>query len=217
MGNYEGPRVQGVTTDALFRTAAFVAAVALVGAPYWSLAAQAGISIARAAYEAAKARKQGLARFAAAGLLVAAGWGKIPLPTFAVPATASLEVETPSDAMQQTVQPIANAIKGMPMGDRVLWAQLWSKAALVAAGDVVSTEVVFTDTKSLRAFTVLALEIGWRRIGGHRPGEREGLREAVEAAFAQVLGTAEVPVSKDLRERYAELCRAIAWAGLNAG
>lgn len=205
-----------MTTDALFRTAAFVAAVALVGAPYWSLAAQAGISLARAAYEAAKARKQGIARVAAAGLLIGAAWGKVPLPTFTAPA-ATVTVETPSEAMQSTVQPIAAAMRAMPMGDRVLWAQLWNKAALVAAGDVVSTEVVFTDTKSLRAFTVLALEIGWRRIGGHKPGEHKGLREAVEAAFAQVLGTAEVPVTKDLRERYAELCRAIAWAGLNAG
>jgi hypothetical protein len=76
---------------------------------------------------------------------------------------------------------------------------------------------VFTDTKSLRSFTVIALEIAWRRLGGNQPGQYPGLREATEAAFAEVLGKAEVGVTKDLRERYAELCRAIAWAGVGKG
>lgn len=119
--------------------------------------------------------------------------------------------------MQAVVSPIAAAMKAMPMSDRMLWAHLWSKSAVVVAGDAVSTEVVFTDTRSLRLFTVLALDLGWRRIGGNLPGEHKGLREATEAAFAQVLGTAEVPVTKDLRARYVELCRAIAWAGVNGG
>jgi hypothetical protein len=91
---------------------------------------------------------------------------------------------------------------------------LWSKAAIVVAGDAVSTEVVFTDTRSLRLFTVIALEIGWRRIGGNEPGKLAGLREATEAAFAGVLGTDVVPVTKDMRSRYADLCRALAWAAL---
>jgi hypothetical protein len=88
---------------------------------------------------------------------------------------------------------------------------------VVVAGDAVSTEVVFSDTKSLRAFTVLALEIGWRRIGANQPGKYAGLREATEAAFAGVIGMNEVPVTKDVRTRYAELCKAIAWAGVNGG
>lgn len=205
-----------MSVDALLRAGAIAAAVAILVAPQWGAIASAAIRIAQATRDATRAHAKTAGRVAAAGLLVAAAWGKVPLPTFTAPA-ATVTVETPSEAMQTTVQPIAAAMRAMPMGDRVLWAQLWNKAALVAAGDVVSTEVVFTDTKSLRAFTVLALEIGWRRIGGHKPGEHKGLREAVEAAFAQVLGTAEVPVTKDLRERYAELCRAIAWAGLNAG
>ena len=129
----------------------------------------------------------------------------------------TIHVETPSDAMRTVVQPIASVMRTVPMGDRVLWAHVWNKAAIVVAGDAVSTEVVFTDTRSLRAFTILALDIGWRRIGGNRPGEYAGLRKAVEDSFSQVLGTAEVAVTKDLRERYAELCRAIAWAGIHAG
>lgn len=205
-----------MTFDVALRTAAVIAAVALVGAPYWGVAAQAGIELARAAYEAAKARKQVIVRTAAAGLIVAAAWGKVPLPTMPT-ASVTITVETPSNAMQQVVTPIADALKSAPMGDRMLWAQVWSKAAVVAAGDAVTTEVVFTDTKSLRAFTVIALDIGWRRLGGNQSGKYAGLREATEAAFAQVLGKAEVPVTNELRERYAELCRAIAWAGVNEG
>lgn len=206
-----------MTTDAVIRTAAVVAAVALVVAPKWGAILTAAVRIAEAARAAAKAHGKTVARVAAAALIVGAAWGKVPVPSFSVPVAATFEVATPSDAMQTTVKPIAEAMRTVPTGDRMLWAQLWSKAAVVASGDAVSTEVVFTDTKSLRAFTVLALDIGWRRIGQNRPGEYAGLREAVEAAFAQVLGTAEVAVTKDLRERYAELCRAIAWAGINAG
>ena len=188
-----------------------------MGSPYWSAAAQAAIKAAQLAYEAAKRHRQGITRCAAAGLIVAAAWGKVPMPSLSVPSVRPVAVETPSDAMQRVVTPVAEALKAAPMSDRMLWADLWNKAAVVVAGDAVSTEVVFTDTRSLRAFTVLAVEIGWRRIGGNAPGTLPGLREAVEAAFGQVLGTAEVPVTKDLRARYAELCRAIAWAGVSRG
>ena len=199
------------------RTAAVIAAVALVGSPYLSVAAQAAIRAALLAYDAAKRHKAGLTRTAAAGLIVAAAWGKVPMPSLSVPTVRPVEVVTPSDAMQKVVSPVADALKSAPMSDRMLWADLWSKAALVAAGDAISSEVVFTDTRAMRLFTVLALDIGWRRIGGHKPGQFDGLREATEAAFASVIGTAEVPVTKELRAKYAELCKAIAWAGLNAG
>ena len=123
----------------------------------------------------------------------------------------------PSADMQTTVAPIAAVLKTLPMGDRVLWANLWEKAAVVAAGDAVSTEVVFTDTRSLRLFTVLALDIGWRRIGQHQPGAYKGLREAVEAAMGSALSLEVKPVTADVRASYVDLCRAIAWAGLNGG
>lgn len=206
-----------MNVELALRAAAVAAAIALVGSPYWSAAAQAAIKAALIAYEAAKRHRQGLTRCAAAGLIVAAAWGKVPMPSLSVPTVRPVQVETPSDAMQQVVAQIADALKAAPMGDRMLWAELWNKAAVVAAGDAISTEVVFTDTRAMRAFTVLALDIGWRRIGGNKPGQYAGLREATEAAFAEVLGPAEVPVTKELRAKYAELCRAIAWAGVNAG
>ena len=206
-----------MSVEFALRTAAVIAAVALVGSPYLSVAAQAAIRAAMLAYEATKRNRQALTRTAAAGLIVAAAWGKVPMPSFDVQPARRVQVETPSDAMQKVVSPVAEALRAAPMSDRMLWAELWSKAALVAAGDAISTEVVFTDTRAMRLFTVLALDIGWRRIGGNKPGQFEGLRDATEAAFASVIGTAEVPVTKELRAKYAELCRAIAWAGLNAG
>ena len=123
----------------------------------------------------------------------------------------------PSADMQETVAPVAAVLKTLPMGDRILWANLWEKAAVVAAGDAVTTEVVFTDTRSLRLFTILALDIGWRRIGNHQPGAYKGLREAVEAAMSSVLSLEAKPVTSDVRARYVDVCKAIAWAGLNGG
>ena len=124
---------------------------------------------------------------------------------------------TPSVEMQQLVKPVADAMKSMPAGDRMLWAQTWTKAGVVVAGDAVTTEVVFTDTRSLRAFTALALDIAWRRIGQHAPGSATGLREAVEAAYGQAIGVDVVSVTADVRSRYAAFAKAVAWAGLNGG
>lgn len=196
------------------RIAAVLAAAALLAAPYRAQIQ----ALAYRAVEAGKEKAGLFARVAAAALILAAAWGKVPMPTLALPSVVpAVSVDTPSDEMQRVVTPIADVMKSASAVDRALWAQLWSKAAVVVAGDAVSTEVVFTDTRSLRAFTVLALDIGWRRLGANQAGKYAGLREATEAAFAQVLGPNEVPVTKELRARYAELCKAIAWAGVGKG
>ena len=205
-----------MNADLAFRTAAVIAAVALVGAPYWNVAAQAGIRLARAAYEAAKARRQTAVRVAAAGLIVAAAWGKVPLPTIAVPRANVVVVETPSDAMQAIVADVGKAMAGMNPVDRAVWADTWNKAAIVVEGDATAKEVAFTDTRSLRAFTALALDIAWRRIGGHPSGDAD-LQAAVEAAYLKAMGAATVAVTKDTRVQYAEFARAMAWAGYNKG
>jgi hypothetical protein len=119
--------------------------------------------------------------------------------------------------MQQLVRPVAESLKALPMGDRMLWAQTWNKAATVVAGDAVTTEVVFTDTRSLRMFTTLAIEIAWRRIGQHQPGEIPGLRDAVEEAYNTATGRDVVPVDASVRQRYFDFAKAIAWAGMNGG
>ena len=199
--------------DAVIRTAAVVAAVALLAAPYWHRIAGWVATAAEACY----AERSTLGRIAAALLLIAAAWGKVPLPSMPDAAVPAIVVETPSVEMQGVVAPIAAAMRSMPAGDRLLWAQTWTKAGVVVAGDAVTTEVVFTDTRSLRAFTALALDIAWRRIGQHAPGSNEPLRSAVESAYAAVLGKDVVPVTDDMRARYVELAKAIAWAGQKRG
>ena len=199
--------------ESVIRLAAVVAAVALLAAPYWDKLAGWLSQAAEACY----AERATLARIGAALLLIAAAWGQIPMPRMPAVPAVSVEVETPSVEMQQLVKPVADAMKSMPAGDRMLWAQTWTKAGVVVAGDAVTTEVVFTDTRSLRAFTALALDIAWRRIGQHAPGSVTGLREAVEAAYGQAIGVDVVSVTADVRSRYAAFAKAVAWAGLNGG
>ncbi len=201
-----------MNADTAFRAAAVALAVALAVAPYWPQIRAAAFR----AVEAAKEKAGLLSRVAAIALLLAAAWGKVPMPTLPA-APARVSVETPSADMQTLVQPIADALRGVSAVDRALWAEVWNKAATVAAGDAVTTEVVFTDTRSLRAFTALAIDIGWRRIGGHVPGSNEPLRKAVEAAYGAAVGTDVVPVTADVRGRYVAFCRAVAWAGVGRG
>lgn len=200
--------------DEIIRTVAVVAAAALLAAPYRQ-------QIARLVSEATEAaRKHGstIGRIAAAVLILVAAWGKIPLPSLpSAPAIPAVTIDTPSSAMQSTVRPIADVLKAAPMGDRLLWANLWSKAATVVAGDELGTEVVITDTRALRMFTTLALDIGWRRIGDHKPGTYAGLRQAVEKAMSDTLGLEARPIDAETRAKVVELYRGIAWAGMAGG
>jgi len=191
----------------VFRAVAVALAAALLAAPYrQQIQAAAGRAV-----EAVRAKAGLLGRIAAAGLLIAAAWGKVPLPT--LPSVApQVTVATPSDEMQRLVTPVADALKGLPASDRVLWAALWTKAGVVAAGDAVTAQVAFTDTRGLRDFTALAVDIGWRRIGKHAPGSQESLRAAVEAAYRSAVGKDELPVTSELRGRYVEFANAVAWA-----
>ncbi len=200
--------------ESLIRAAAVVAAAALLAAPYRQ---QIAGYVAKAT-EAAKSNGPALGRFAAAALLIAAAWGKVPMPSLpSTPAVPSYPVSTPSDEMQRLVTPVAKALASLNPADRALWAQTWTKAGVVVAGDAVTTEVAFTDTRSLRAFTALALDIAWRRIGRHQPGEIPGLRDAVEEAYNAAIGRDVVPVDASMRQRFKDFAEAVAWAGMNGG
>lgn len=202
-----------MNADLAFRAVAVALAMVLALAPHRQQIADAAGRL----YAAGKSRSGLIGRFAAIALLIAAAWGKVPLPQLPASPVAPVTVETPSAEMQTWVQPIADALRGASAVDRALWAELWTKAATVAAGDAVTTDVVFTDTRSLRAFTALAVDIAWRRIGQHVPGGNEPLRAAVEAAYAVAVGKDALPVTADLRARYVALCRAVAWAGVGRG
>ena len=193
--------------DHVFRVVAVALAAALLAAPYWQQIKAA----ASRAVEACKAKAGLLGRVIAAGLLIAAASGQVPLPT--LPAVApQVTVATPSDEMQRLVADVAAALKDLPAGDRALWASLWTRAGVVAAGDAVTAQVAFSDTRALRDFTALAVDIGWRRIGKHAAGSQESLRAAVEAAYASAVGKDVTPVTSELRGRYVEFANAVAWA-----
>jgi hypothetical protein len=201
-----------VSTDALLRTLAVCAAVAILAAPYWGVV----VDAFRATADAARANAAGLRRLFAASLIVAAAYGTFQLPTFSgwvnLPAV-TVTVPTPTPELQKLVEPVARALAGASAADRATWAAVWQKAAIVIDAEAKTNTPVFSDVPALRVLTVTALEIGWRRIAGKAPGSLPGLREAVESAMGRVLGSDAVPVTDAMRGSYADVCRAIAWAG----
>ena len=197
-------------SDALLRSLAVIVAVAILAAPYRGLVADA----LQKGAEWVKARAAGLGRLAAAGLIVAAAWGKVPLPEIpGVLNVPAVVVPTPSAEMQKLVEPVAKALAGLPADKRALWAATWSKAALIVEAESATTVAVFPDTPSLRLFTTVALDVAWRRLGDVPPGSVAGLREGVEAAMRSALGLDSVPVTPHVRASYADVAKAIAWAG----
>lgn len=139
---------------------------------------------------------------------------KLTLPSLP---PAAVTVTEPSPEMKAKVSSVAEALRSASAVDRAVWASTWEKAAMVVAGDAVMPEVAFTDTRSLRLFTVLALDISWRRIAGNKSGKYPGLREAVESVLGETVGNEVVPVTPELRRAYSDAARAIAWAGVNRG
>lgn len=199
-----------MTQDDIVRAVAVVAAVALVAAPYHRLILE---RLAEAA-AAAKAHGADIARITAALLIVAALWGKVPVPTLpGVVNVPAVVVPEPTPELQRLVAPVADALASVPADKRQLWAATWSKAAVVVEAEGSTSVAVFTDTPSLRAFTGIALDVAWRRLGNQAPGSVAGLKDAVEAAMRGALGLDSVPVTADTRARYADVARAIAWAG----
>jgi hypothetical protein len=200
-----------VSHETLLRAAAVAVAVALLAAPYWRVV----VDALQAGAAAAQANAQAIGRIVAAGLIVAAAWGALPMPDFnPVVPSVSIDVPEPSAELRQAVEPVRKALAGLSQADRNLWAATWAKAALVVEADGTTSVEAFRDTASLRLFTTVAIDIAWRRIGGHAPGSVDGLREAVEAAMRSALGLDAVPVTPQMRGSYADVARAIAWAGL---
>jgi hypothetical protein len=155
---------------------------------------------------------QRLAIAAVLGYVAAFGVPSLPsLPRVAV------SVTEPTADMKAKVSGVAAALRSASPFDRAQWASVWEKAAIVVAGDAVTAEIAFTDTRSLRGFTVLALDIAWRRIGGNQPGKYPGLREATEAVLGELVGKDVVPVTPEMRRAYSDAARALAWAGIHGG
>lgn len=203
-----------MSNDAIFRAACIAAAVAVGAWPY----REAIRFAAERTAEAIRARKHVIGQVVVIGLLFAAGFGKLPTLSglsVAVP-SMPITVETPSVEMQERVRGVAAALTAANPVDRAVWASVWEKAAVVVSAPE-GEPPIFTDTRSLRGFTVLSLDIAWRRLAGNPPGKYVGLREAVEQVMSQAIGLEVKPVTPELKRAYAEACRAIAWAGVNKG
>ena len=141
---------------------------------------------------------------------------------FGVPASpetkpAPTPVVIPSAAMQTAVADVHRIMSRASVIDRALWAEVWAKAAKTVNGDATDAEVVFTDTRSLRLFNMVALRISWRRLGDNTAGKYPGLSEATEKAFLVVLGLDVRPVTPELRRQYVDLCNALSWCGAGKG
>ena len=199
--------------DTLLRAVAVLAAAAILAAPYWRQV----WDFALVAIKAVSAHQADLGRAALAGCIVAFAWGAIPLPAvnYTVP---KIEVPTPTDAMQRIVAPVGQAMKSATAADKATWAALWVKAAkVVAHNDPADNEAKITNTAALRGVLLIALDVGWRRIGDHRPGEYPGLREAVEGALTKAIGTDQKDMDAQMAATCEDLFSAIGWAGLHGG
>lgn len=201
---------RSLNADQIVRIAAASAAILFFAAPL-ALRAYSLIAERLKAFEAKEplpfSTKVVLGMF----LLHVAATGVPSVQNAAAP-VATVEVQTPSPEMQQKVAAVKECLRSASDQDRYVWSDVWSKVAKVAAADGSSTEVLFPDTKSLRAFNIAALEIGWRRIGGNQPGKYPNLRASVEGVFADTLSLDTKVVTKDTRDRFVETAMAVAWA-----
>ena len=148
----------------------------------------------------------------AAGLLYFAVHGS---PT-ATLETATIKIQKPSAEMLQSVDDVQRILRTASPVDRTLWAEVWSKCGKIINGET-TTEVVFTDTRSLRQFNVIALQIAFKRLGDMPKGKYAGLGEATERVFVEAIGLDVRPVTPELRKKFIETCNALAWCGAGRG
>jgi hypothetical protein len=132
-------------------------------------------------------------------------------------APTEITIEEPDAAMKTKVSDVHRIMATANPIDRILWAQLWAKSAAVVRGDATDTQPVFTDTRALRGFQIIAVRIGWRRLGANPQDKYRGLGEAVERAFADTIGLDVKPVTPEIRQAYIDLCNALAWCGAGRG
>jgi hypothetical protein len=201
-------------SDDLVRLGAGLAALVLLCAP----AAPVVVAWIKAHQEQLRASLKGWPHVALVAVLAWVAMFGVPrLPAVRPADVPEVVVPVPSENMQKIVADVHQALAKANPVDRAEWGRLWQRAGVVVAGDATDTEVVFTDTRSLRAYNILAMRIGWRRLGANAKGKYPGLGEATERAFQSVLGLDVQPVTPELRARYVELCNALAWCGAGRG
>lgn len=128
-----------------------------------------------------------------------------------------VEVKEPSDQMKDTIKPLVRIVAKMSPIDRVWLNTIYANAARVVEADGIVEPQTISTTESLQAVHVAILKYIWIGMAQNKPGEYEGLSEAVEAAITEVIGDTSKPMTPELRRKAAEVFEAIAWAGLGRG
>ena len=148
----------------------------------------------------------------AAGLMYFAVHG---LPT-ATLETATIEIQKPSAEMIKAVADVDRIMRGASHFDRLLWSEVWTKVGKIVNSET-DTEIVFSDTRSLRQLSVISLGIAWKRLADIKKDKYEGLGEATERVFVEAIGLDVRPVTPELRAKFVETCNALAWCGAGRG
>ena len=148
----------------------------------------------------------------AAGLIYFAVHG---LPT-ATLETATIEIQKPSAEMIKAVADVDRIMRGASHFDRLLWSEVWTKVGKIVNSET-DTEIVFSDTRSLRQLSVISLGIAWKRLADIKKDKYTGLGEATEKVFAEAIGLDVKPVTPELRAKFVETCTALAWCGAGRG
>jgi len=148
----------------------------------------------------------------AAGLLYFAAHG---LPTATLD-TATIELQKPSAEMIKAVADVDRIMRSASHFDRLLWSEVWTKVGKIVNSET-ETEIVFTDTRSLRQMSVISFSIAWKRLADNKKDKYLGLGEATERVFAEAIGLDVKPVTPELRKKFVETCTALAWCGAGRG
>lgn len=127
------------------------------------------------------------------------------------------ETKEPSDSMKNTIKPVVQVVARMSPIDRVWLNNIYVNAARVVTADGLVEPQTICTTESLRAVHVAILKYIWLGMANNKPGEYEGLSEAIDAAITDVIGDTRKPMTPELRRKAAEVFEAIAWAGLGEG
>ena len=152
-------------------------------------------------------------RVAIAGALIYFAVHGLPTATLE---TATIELQKPSAEMLQATADVDRIMRSASHFDRLLWSEVWVKVARIINSET-DTEVVFTDTRSLRQFNLIAFQIAWKRLGDNKKDKYAGLGEATERVFAEAIGLDVKPVTPELRKKFVETCTALAWCGAGRG
>ncbi len=126
----------------------------------------------------------------------------------------SVSVSEPSEDMKTAVKSVVKVAAKMSPIDRLWLQNIYENFAKVVSADGIVEEPTITSTDSLRAVHVAVLKFIWRGMADNSPSKYEGLAEAIDDAMNSAISDDSRPLTPEMRTKAAELCKAIAWAGL---